>query len=109
MNSKVRDRRAPLAGSAVIWPSGIEVRYNISAPTRWRWEKSGRLPARDVNVGGKTGWRPSTIEAAENVGIERNSSLSDGQTEVADAPPPPTPRIPSAFCGVETHDSAGDI
>jgi hypothetical protein len=61
-----RTRRAPLAGTSVIWPSGVETRYDISAPTRWRWEKSGRLPPRDVNVGGKTGWRPETLTAAEN-------------------------------------------
>lgn len=61
-----RTRRAPRAGTSVIWPSGVETRYDISAPTRWRWEKSGRLPPRDVNVGGKTGWRPETLAAAEN-------------------------------------------
>ena len=55
----------PTQGTVVVWPRGIELRYGISAPTRWRWEKSGRLPPRDVNVGGKTGWRPETLERAE--------------------------------------------
>lgn len=59
-------RRAPLGGSAVVWPAGLEERYGISSPTRWRWEKSGRLPPRDVNIGGKTGWRPETLAAAEH-------------------------------------------
>jgi predicted DNA-binding transcriptional regulator AlpA len=44
----------------------METRYGISAPTRWRWEKDGKLPRRDVFVGGvAVGWRPSTIETAE--------------------------------------------
>jgi len=59
-------KRAPRAGTAVIWPKGCEDRYGICSTTRWRWEKSGRLPARDVNVGGKTGWRPETLAAAES-------------------------------------------
>jgi predicted DNA-binding transcriptional regulator AlpA len=58
-------KRAPRAGTAVVWPKGVEERYGISAPTRWRWEKIGRLPARDVNLQGKTGWRPGTLDAAE--------------------------------------------
>jgi len=64
MTSSVK--RAPRGGTAVIWPQGCQERYGISAPTRWRWEKTGRLPARDVNVGGKTGWRPETLAAAES-------------------------------------------
>jgi predicted DNA-binding transcriptional regulator AlpA len=62
---RVRTKRAPFAGTAVIWPKGVEARYDISAPTRWRWEKTGRLPPRDVNLGGKTGWRHETLSAAE--------------------------------------------
>lgn len=58
-------KRAPRTGTAVIWPKGLEERYGISAPTRWRWEKSGRLPPRDINLGGKTGWRPETLAHAE--------------------------------------------
>lgn len=57
--------RALKRGTSVIWPRGLEERYGISPPTRWRWEKSGRLPARDVNIGGRTGWRPDTLAAAE--------------------------------------------
>ena len=54
---------ALLRGSRVIWPAGLQVMLGISAPTRWRWEKDGKLPARDVNFGGRTGWRAETIEA----------------------------------------------
>jgi predicted DNA-binding transcriptional regulator AlpA len=50
----------------VLRPSACERRYGVSAPTRWRWEKSGRLPPRDVQVGGKPwGWYESTLIAHE--------------------------------------------
>ena len=59
-------KRARSVGTVCIWPRGVEQRYDISAPTRWRWEKQGLLPARDVFVGGKAvGWRPETLDAAE--------------------------------------------
>jgi predicted DNA-binding transcriptional regulator AlpA len=58
-------RQGPRQGTVVVWASGVEDRYGISAPTRWRWEKTGRLPKRDVDIGGKTGWRPETLAAAE--------------------------------------------
>ena len=54
------------AGTGCIWPRGVELRYDISPPTRWRWERDGRLPRRDVFIGGRpVGWKPSTIEGAE--------------------------------------------
>ncbi|HTE41308.1 MAG TPA: hypothetical protein VK629_10770 [Steroidobacteraceae bacterium] len=61
----LRSRGAPIAGTAVVWSKGCEDRYGISAVTRWRWESTGRLPKRDVNLGGKLGWRPETLAAAE--------------------------------------------
>jgi hypothetical protein len=51
----------------VIWPAGVEHRYDISPVTRWRWERDGKLPARDVCIGGRTGWRPDTLDAAERL------------------------------------------
>jgi predicted DNA-binding transcriptional regulator AlpA len=51
------------AGISVVWPKGLEDRLGISAPTRWRWERAGKLPKRNVTVGGKTGWKPATLEA----------------------------------------------
>jgi hypothetical protein len=68
-NTRRKRKRAPKAkvrGEAVIWPRGLEQRYGISAITRWRWERGGHLPPRDVNVGGKTGWKPSTLTAADS-------------------------------------------
>jgi predicted DNA-binding transcriptional regulator AlpA len=53
-------------GPAIVWPKGVEARYNISKTTRWLWEQQGKLPPRDVYIGGKAeGWRPATLEAAE--------------------------------------------
>lgn len=67
-----RRRPAPLAGTAVVWPSGVQMRYGISAVTLWRWERNGGLPARDVYVGGRSGWRPETLEE-----FERNPKNGD--------------------------------
>jgi predicted DNA-binding transcriptional regulator AlpA len=64
VSSKVA-KIGPRQGTVVVWPKGAQERYGISAPTLWRWEKLGRLPPRDVNVGGKTGWRPATLQAFE--------------------------------------------
>lgn len=51
---------------SILWPRDLEIRYAISAPTRWRWEGTGKLPKRDVHVGGVAkGWHLRTIEAAE--------------------------------------------
>ncbi len=58
-------KRAPTHGTNVVWAKGVEERYGISDTTRWRWERLGKLPARDVNIGGKTGWRPETLDRAE--------------------------------------------
>lgn len=55
----------PSQGTAVVWPSGVEARYGIKPVTRWRWERAGKLPPRDVHIGGRDGWKPETLEAAE--------------------------------------------
>lgn len=56
-----------LHGTAVIWPRGVQERYGISAQTRWRWEKLGRLPPRDILIGARTGWRPETLAQSEKI------------------------------------------
>src|SRR6185437_6500629 len=59
-------RKIRSAGTRIVYPNGLQKRLGISAPTRWRWEKNGRLPPRDVFVGGEAvGWRPETLERAE--------------------------------------------
>lgn len=65
--SKKRKKKRPaVGGTELITPRGLEVRYGWSAPTRWRAERDGKLPKRDVYIGGKAvGWRPGTLEAAE--------------------------------------------
>jgi predicted DNA-binding transcriptional regulator AlpA len=60
-----RERAAPVAGDAVVWPAGVEKRYGISSVTRWRWERTGTLPQRDIHVGGRSGWRPETLQIFE--------------------------------------------
>ena len=61
-----RPKRMRSVGVGCIWPSGVQMRYGISACTRWRWEKDNKLPPRDVFVGGvAVGWHPQTIETAE--------------------------------------------
>jgi predicted DNA-binding transcriptional regulator AlpA len=59
-----RTRGAPHAGTAVIWPPGLREMLGISEPTLWRWERLGKVPARDIEIGGRRGWKRSTIEAA---------------------------------------------
>jgi hypothetical protein len=61
----MKPKRAPTEGSHVVWAAGAERRYGITPVTRWRWERAGRLPPRDVSIGGRTGWRPETLDAAE--------------------------------------------
>jgi len=59
-------RRQRTAGTPIIyWPKDIESLFGISTPTRYRWEKCGKLPRRDAFLGGSPiGWMRSTIETA---------------------------------------------
>jgi predicted DNA-binding transcriptional regulator AlpA len=64
--TRKRTRGSPRAGTVVIWAKGVEQRYDISPPTRWRWERDGLLPPRNVHIGGRSGWRPETLAASED-------------------------------------------
>jgi predicted DNA-binding transcriptional regulator AlpA len=55
---------APRAGTAVIWPAGLREMLGISDVTMWRWERKGKLPARDIHIGGRSGWSRATIDDA---------------------------------------------
>lgn len=57
-----RTRGAPRAGTAGVWPPGLREMLGISEPTLWRWRKAGKIPAPDVRLGDREGWRRSTIE-----------------------------------------------
>jgi hypothetical protein len=49
----------------MITASGCQKLFDISQATRWKWEKTGRLPPRDVFAEGiGVGWRPETLAAA---------------------------------------------
>jgi hypothetical protein len=64
----MKPRKVPSASApvSVLRPMDVERRYNITAPTRWRWEKSGVLPPRDVYRGRKAwGWYETTLAASE--------------------------------------------
>ena len=56
-------KRAPKQGTHVVWPAGVEERYGINPVTRWRWERTGNLPPRDVFCGRRSGWKPETLAA----------------------------------------------
>lgn len=61
---KPKQKTSKSLGTHVIWPHGLETMLDLSPVSRWRWERSGKLPPRDVNIGGQTGWKPETIHAA---------------------------------------------
>lgn len=50
----------------IVWrPVDVETLLNVSAVTRWRMERDGRLPARDFFLDDKPiGWYPQTLTAA---------------------------------------------
>lgn len=55
----------PKSAPAVLWPADVQRRYGVTNKTRWTWEREGKLPARDVYIGGEAvAWYVTTIEAA---------------------------------------------
>lgn len=64
-----------MRGGVIVWPKAIEARYDISRTTRYLWEQSGRLPPRDVFIGGKAaGWSPAVLEAMERGPAKRKAA-----------------------------------
>jgi hypothetical protein len=63
--ASLKQNRRSTEPAVVMRPGDVERYYGISLPTRWRWERLGWLPARDVFVAGRPyGWRRDTIERA---------------------------------------------
>jgi hypothetical protein len=49
-----------------IWSAtDIQARWNISAPTFWRYRRSGHVPPPDAKIGPHDAWRRETILATE--------------------------------------------
>ena len=86
----MKDRKARhcrTSGTAVVWPSGVEQRYGISGPTRWRWERAGKLPPRDVYIGGvAVGWRPATLDRFESGGDIPSPAAARPEAQTAPRP-----------------------
>lgn len=59
--TKPKLKRAPTRGESVIWPAGLDKMTGWSSVTRWRRERDGSIPPRDVKIGKATGWKPETI------------------------------------------------
>jgi predicted DNA-binding transcriptional regulator AlpA len=50
--------------SQIVRPVDVSNAYGVCGVTRWRWEKTGRLPPRDAYLNGEAvGWKRETIEA----------------------------------------------
>jgi predicted DNA-binding transcriptional regulator AlpA len=59
-----------LPNSALVRLPAVQALFSISAPTVWRWSKSGELPP-PVRVGGVTCWRVGDLRAKLDALIEK--------------------------------------
>lgn len=50
----------------VLWRRDLAARYSVCRETIWRWQQAGKLPAPDVRIGERQGWRADTIRAHES-------------------------------------------
>lgn len=66
MSMSQKTRRAPIAGTRVIWQAGLREMLGVSGPTFWRWRRAGAIPAPDIKIGDREGWRPETVERLLN-------------------------------------------
>ena len=58
-------KQKAVVARVVLYPVDVQVMLNVSESSRWRLEREGKLPPRDVFLGGvAVGWRPETIERA---------------------------------------------
>ncbi|MCC7200707.1 MAG: transcriptional regulator [Gammaproteobacteria bacterium] len=56
----------PENAERVLWRRNLAARYDVCRETVWRWEKDGKIPAPDVRIGNRRGWRLETIRAHES-------------------------------------------
>jgi hypothetical protein len=71
-----KSNKVRTAGLAIIWPSGLDLMFDVSSETRRRWERAGLLPKRDVFLGGQPiGWRPETLAAAMSGNVAQMRGL----------------------------------
>lgn len=50
---------------SVLYTQDVARRLNVARETVWRWTQSGLLPAPDIKIGRRVGWRLATIRAFE--------------------------------------------
>jgi len=62
MTSGTSKKRVATRGTAIIWQAGLREMLGISGCTMWRWLRDGSVPAPDVLIGSRRGWRPETLE-----------------------------------------------
>lgn len=50
----------------VLWRRDLAARYGVCRETVWRWQQAGKIPAPDVRIGDRHGWRAETIREHES-------------------------------------------
>ena len=50
----------------VLWRRDLAARYGVCRETVWRWQQDGKIPAPDVRIGTRRGWRAETIRTHES-------------------------------------------
>lgn len=50
----------------VLWRRDLAARYGVCRETVWRWQQAGKIPAPDVRIGDRDGWRTETIRRHES-------------------------------------------
>lgn len=62
----MNDRDPSPESDRVLWRRDLAARYGVCRETVWRWQQAGKIPAPDVRIGDRHGWRAGTIRAHES-------------------------------------------